>query len=133
MMDNTILLKIIIPAQIVAECRVEMVNIPGTEGMFGVLPGHAPLISGIKIGVINVFIGAEEKKYFIFGGVADVKGEEINIVTEFAMDLSEINKSSASKIISEFKAELSELPIDSLEVDIIKAKITKYEALIGYL
>lgn len=132
-MDNTILLRIIIPAEVVAECRADMVNIPGVEGMFGVLSGHAQLISGIKIGVINVFIGAIAKKYFVFGGVADVKATEVNIVTEFAVELGEFSKSDAMKVISDFKVELSELPVDDLESDLIKAKITKYEALIDYL
>jgi F-type H+-transporting ATPase subunit epsilon len=101
--------------------------------MFGVLPGHAQLISGVKIGIINVFIEDVEHKYFIFGGVADVKATEVNIITEFAVNLNKCNKSDILKIISDFESELSQLSVDNLEAEIIKAQITKYEALINYL
>lgn len=132
-MSNTILFRIIVPSKIIAEYQVNMVNIPGREGVFGVLPSHAPFISNIKIGLISVFMHSSEKKYFVYGGVADIRGMELNIVTEFAIDLENFSNTQALNIIIDYKNQLFVQEQNSLEVSIIKEKIRKYESLIEFI
>jgi len=67
-MNNTMLVKITMPSETIFEAKAEMVNLPGSDGIFGVLPGHAKLIAKIAIGCISVFLGGQEKKFFIYEG-----------------------------------------------------------------
>ena len=86
-MNNTMLVKITMPSETIFEGEAKMVNLPGSEGVFGVLPGHAKLIAKIAIGCISVFLGGQEKKFFIYEGIAQITLLEVNIVSEFVMDL----------------------------------------------
>ncbi len=74
-------------------CRdVGMVTVPGAEGDFGVLPGHAPLVSGLRPGVVCVYDGgAITDRVFVSGGVAEVGEDHCIILAEEAQPLSELD------------------------------------------
>ncbi|PCJ27588.1 MAG: ATP synthase F1 subunit epsilon [Rickettsiales bacterium] len=132
-MSNTILVKIILPAQMILETEADMVNIPGSDGMFGVLPGHAKLTSGIDIGVITLVSRDFEQRYFVYGGVAQVTGEELNIITEFAVDLDKTNKVNVLDNITNLKSDLSDEEVGSVEANIIAGQIERYETLLKFI
>jgi len=54
-MTEILLVRIILPSKVALEMEATLVNIPGTEGVFGVLPGHAKLTSSIDVGVVTLF------------------------------------------------------------------------------
>ena len=63
-----------------------MVVVPGTEGNFGVLPGHAPLISTIRPGTIDIYEGnAIAERIFVVGGLAEVTPERCTVLADEAM------------------------------------------------
>ena len=63
-----------------------MVVVPGTEGNFGVLPGHAPLISTIRPGTIDIYEGnAIAERIFVAGGIAEVTPERCTVLADEAM------------------------------------------------
>jgi len=70
-----------------------MVTIPGTEGDFGVLAGHSPLLSAIRPGVITINTEANDnpKRYFVAGGFADVTQDQCTVLAEAAEDMSLID------------------------------------------
>lgn len=92
--------EIVTPAKLVLCQDVDMVVIPGTEGDFGVLKNHAPLISSIRPGVVEIQNDAKIQKIFISGGFAEVTGEQCTILaTEFA-DVTTLDKSEIDKMIN---------------------------------
>jgi F0F1-type ATP synthase, epsilon subunit (mitochondrial delta subunit) len=54
-MANTVEFEVVIPENLVFSSNVELVVVPGAEGDFGVLPGHAPFISSLRTGVISIY------------------------------------------------------------------------------
>ena len=81
-------LELVTPASIMTQKAVQMVVLPGVEGLFGVLPRHAPLLAGLDRGVVEVHEdGRVTDRIMIDGGVADVSGESVTIMAERAIDL----------------------------------------------
>lgn len=132
-MSNTLLVKIILPSKIILETEANMVNVPGSEGVFGVLPDHVKFTSNIDIGIIILFFKDVEKKYFVYGGIAEVTGLKLNVVSEFAIDLSAISKSNILNKINNLKSDLSRELEESLEADIISSNIEKYNMLLKFI
>ena len=87
-MVETTQLELVTPLRIMAQQTVEMVVAPGVEGLFGVLPRHAPLLADLTRGVVEVHQnGKVTDRYMIDGGLADVSGESITILAERAIHL----------------------------------------------
>jgi len=82
-------LQLITPEKILFEGTVTLAQIPGSEGEFGVLPGHAPFISTLKNGLVTLAVeGGATRKMIVAGGVAEVNPERTIILAEKAEDVS---------------------------------------------
>src|ERR1700686_714322 len=78
--------ELVTPERLLVSTEVEMVVVPGTEGNFGVLAGHAPLISTIRPGTIDIYEGhTVTERIFIVGGIAEVTPEGCTVLAEEAM------------------------------------------------
>jgi F-type H+-transporting ATPase subunit epsilon len=72
---------------------VEMVVVPGTDGNFGVLPGHAPLISSIRPGTIDVYEGQRvTRRIFVVSGIAEVTPERCTVLADEALPPDELDR-----------------------------------------
>lgn len=92
-MAETTHLELVTPANIMVQKPAQMVVAPGVEGLFGAMPRHAPLLSDLARGVVEVQEnGKVTARYMIDGGLADVSGEAITILTERAEDLGAVNR-----------------------------------------
>ena len=98
-MNETITVKIITPSNIILDLAAFIVTLPGEEGVFGVLPNHAPLIASLKNGIINISIDSGNLRYFISKGIAEVTGTNINVITEFALDVTNLSQSEIDEKI----------------------------------
>jgi F-type H+-transporting ATPase subunit epsilon len=132
-MNNTMLVKITMPSETIFEAKAEMVNLPGSDGIFGVLPGHAKLIAKIAIGCISVFLGDQEKKFFIYEGIAQITPLEVNIVSEFVMDLERQYKNEVLNKITNLKTELEQSKKNSSEAKLLEYTITRYNSLLDFM
>jgi len=70
--------------------EVDQVVVPGTEGEFGVLPRHAPLMATIKAGALRILDGGGERRIFVNGGFADVTPDGLTVLASDAVDLADI-------------------------------------------
>ena len=87
-MAETTQLELVTPARVMAQKSVQMVVAPGVEGLFGVLPRHAPLLADLARGIVEVHEdGKIIDRFMIDGGLADVSGESVTILAERAIDL----------------------------------------------
>ena len=87
-MAETTQLEMVTPARIMAQKSVQMVVAPSVEGLFGVLPRHAPLLADLTRGIVEVHEdGKVTDRFMIDGGLADVSSESVTILAERAIDL----------------------------------------------
>jgi len=78
--------RLVMPERELLATEADMVVVPGSEGDFGVLPGHAPLISTVRPGVIEVFQGSKaEQRFLVVGGFAEVTPERCTVLADEAM------------------------------------------------
>ena len=70
--------------------EVDQVDAPGTEGMFGVLPNHAPFMTTLRPGAVTIINGADRTRIFVRGGFADVTPQGLTILAETAIDLKDV-------------------------------------------
>ncbi|MFM5918025.1 MAG: ATP synthase F1 subunit epsilon [Novosphingobium sp.] len=78
--------ELVTPARLVRSEEVYMVTVPGTEGDFGVLGGHAPLMSTVRDGALRIYKteGAEPQEVMIKGGFAEVNAKGLTVLAESA-------------------------------------------------
>ena len=91
-MADRIKIELVTPSEMVFNDSADMVIIPGSEGFFGVLPRHAPILANLKRGKLDVYNnGSITRRFFIDGGIADVLPERVIILSERAVDLDEVS------------------------------------------
>src|SRR5215510_9688538 len=103
-MADTVKFELVSPERLLISTDVESVVVPGTEGDFGVLPGHARLISTVRPGVISVFRdGKVTDRIFVEGGFAEVTPEGCTVLAEHALPVSDIVRDQAQQAIQDAK------------------------------
>jgi len=94
-MAERVQFELVTPERLLLSEMVEMVVIPGTEGNFGVLPGHAPLISSIRPGAIDVYEGQTiTRRIFVVSGIAEVTPERCTVLADEALSPDELDRGS---------------------------------------
>lgn len=106
-MASTFPLTIVSPAATVFSGEAALVEAPGVEGDFGVLPAHSPFFSMIRPGVITVTAEVGSKRYFVSSGYADVSPEGVTILSEHALDLDITDKEQAKQQLEEAEGALA--------------------------
>mgnify|MGYP001614372431 FL=1 len=78
--------RLVMPERELLATEADMVVVPGSEGDFGVLHGHAPLISPVRPGVLEVFQGSKaEQRFLVVGGFAEVTPERCTVLADEAL------------------------------------------------
>lgn len=90
-----LLLEIVTPERQAYSEEVDAVFCPGTEGEFGVLPHHAPLLSMLGVGELRIRKGADEEYFAIAGGFVQVRPDKVVVMAELADLSSEIDLEAA--------------------------------------
>ena len=90
-MADTILLEIVTPEKLVLSAEVDEVTAPGSEGEFGVLPGHTPFLTTLKVGELTYRKGKEVYHLAISWGYAEVTPRKVTILAETAEAAAEID------------------------------------------
>jgi F-type H+-transporting ATPase subunit epsilon len=116
-MAERVQFELVTPERLLLSEMVEMVVVPGTEGNFGVLPGHAPLISSIRPGTIDIYEGQTiTRRIFVISGIAEVTPERCTVLADEAMAPEEVDRGT---IESELQTVQGNLP--SLREQIARA------------
>ena len=119
-MADTTLFELVSPEKLVMSKEVSMVVVPGAEGLFGVLPRHASMLSTLAPGVINVYDGdSVTDSLFVVNGFAEVTEERCTVLAEEVIPVEDIDTEKYEKQIEALKDEASRSTDDSVE------KITK--------
>jgi F-type H+-transporting ATPase subunit epsilon len=114
MADDKVEFELVSPERLLLSERVDMVVVPGEEGHFGVLPQHAPLISGVRPGVINVHDGGQvTERLFVAGGFAEVTPARCTVLAEQAMPVAEIDRAAAEQQLKDAREDLADAKDDA--------------------
>ncbi|MCZ8157867.1 MAG: ATP synthase F1 subunit epsilon [Leptospira sp.] len=103
-MDKNLSLTVISPDRILYQGTAESVILPGVVGYFGVLPGHATLVSQLDVGLIKLHTGNKEFRIAIDGGFCEVKNNEIRVLTEGGDSEDEVTHDRAEEILAQIEA-----------------------------
>jgi len=96
--SNKIAVELVTPDRLVYSNYAEMVVVPGSEGDFGVLYGHSPMISSVRMGIIDIHEDKSQiQRIFILGGFAEVTGDRCNILVEKAIDIDKMSREQAEQ------------------------------------
>jgi F-type H+-transporting ATPase subunit epsilon len=94
-MADRLRLEVATPTRLVVSGEADEVVVPGVEGAFGVLPGHAPLLSLVGIGEVMYRAGREEHYLAVSGGFAEVGPDHVTVLAETAERPEEIDLARA--------------------------------------
>ena len=103
------------PEKLAYSGEVDQVDIPGVEGDFGVLAGHAPVVAAIRPGVLTVIAGGTAQKIIVLGGLAEVSDKGLTVLADVATSVQDLNKDEFADQIAGMEAKLAEK--DGSELD----------------
>jgi len=113
MADDRVEFELVSPERLLMSEAVEMVVVPGTEGDFGVLPRHTPMISTVRPGIIRVFEnGAVRDNIFVAGGFAEVTPARCTVLADQAMPVAEIDRAEAERQLKDAREDLDDAKDD---------------------
>ncbi|MGC2777385.1 MAG: F0F1 ATP synthase subunit epsilon [Bradyrhizobium sp.] len=96
------------PEKIAFSGEVDQVDVPGQEGDFGVLAGHAPFVATLRPGILTVTTGSMHQKIIVLGGLAEVSEKGLTVLADVATSLAELDQAAFAGQISEMEAKLAE-------------------------
>ena len=103
------------PEKLAFSGEVDQVDIPGVEGDFGVLAGHAPVIAAIRPGILTVTAGGKHEKIIVSGGLAEVSEKGLTVLADIATSIDELDRAKLADSIAEMEAKLAEKEGDELD------------------
>lgn len=87
------------PERLLFSGKVEQVDVPGSEGDFGVLAGHAPLVSTLRPGILTIKGEQGEQKVVIHGGFAEVSASGLTVLADVATGVADIDHAALAEHI----------------------------------
>jgi len=96
------------PEKIAYSGEVDQVDVPGAEGDFGVLAGHAPVVATIRPGILTVMAGGTQQKIIVLGGLAEVSAKGLTVLADVATSLEDLDRAAFADQISEMEAKLAQ-------------------------
>ena len=109
--------------------NVSEVVVPAFEGELGILKDHISIISFLKPGIIKIFSGADEERFYIDDGIVEFKDNSLSILTSSIFDIKNIDKNHISNSILEAEKELSSNEIDDQKRFLLNHKVEVLKSL----
>jgi len=124
-MADELMLEIVTPEKMAFSGKVEDVTIPGTEGEFGVLRGHAALLSSLDVGELNYVKDGKRTFYAVNTGYTEVTTGKVTILVETAERSDLIDKERAKRAKENAEGNLAKLSKEDVEFEIIRAALAR--------
>lgn len=128
MLPEKIELEVVTPQRLVLHEDVKSLEMPGKDGYLGILPGHAPLITELGIGVLTYRTNGEAHFLTVMQGYAEVLPDRVIVLAEISERASEIDVEKSRAEMQQAQAELSKA--GSQDVDWQRANVTLERAMV---
>lgn len=123
--------ELVSPEKIAFSGEVDQVDVPGVEGDFGVLAGHAPVIATVRPGVMFVTTGDKKEQFVVLGGLAEVSAKGLTVLADVATSIAELDRVAFAKSIEQMQADLERAEGDVLDREI--ARLDHFKAIQQHL
>lgn len=127
-MSEKLIFTLVSPERELFHGEVDQVVVPGSEGEFGVLPRHAPVMSTIRPGALRIFDEGSERRIFVNGGFADVTPEGLTVLAEDAVDLADVDATALEQDLRNAREDV-DAARDEDRKSLAQAKLARLEAL----
>src|SRR6185436_4586431 len=123
--------ELVSPDKVSFSGEVDQVDVPGSEGDFGVLAGHAPLIALLRPGIMTVYAGGEQTRLVVLGGFAEVGPDGLTVLADVATALEDLDRGALQARIAEMETRCKDL--EGTELDREITKLDHFKALDQHL
>ena len=128
----TLHFELVSPDKISFSGEVDQVDVPGAEGGFGVLAGHAPLIALLRPGLMTVYSGGEQTRLVVLGGFAEVGPDGLTVLADVATSVEDLDRASLRTQIAQMEQDIKEMAQGS-ELDKAIARLDHFRVLDQHL
>ncbi len=115
------------PEKLTFSGEVDQVDIPGTEGDFGVLAGHAPIVAAVRPGILTIITGGTRQKVIVLGGLAEMSDTGLTVLANVATTVEELDKAKFAATIGEMQEKLAEK--EGHELDGALARLDQFKSI----
>ena len=125
-LPTKIALEIVTPDRSLVREEVDEVELPGSEGYFGVLPGHTPLLSMLMVGELWYRVGQEKRYLAVAGGFVEVLPDRVSVLADIGERAEDIDLARAEAA----KRRAEERLANPMDVDLERARFSLAKALV---
>jgi F-type H+-transporting ATPase subunit epsilon len=122
-------LEIVTPQRLIVSDEVTELMAPGSEGYFGVLPGHIPFITTLKIGELTYWKGKDERHLAVTWGYAEVRGDKVIVLAETAERAEEVDTERAERARQRAERRLHDWGAGDETIDFARAQAALQRAI----
>ena len=106
--------ELVSPEKLLFSGDVEQVDVPGSEGYFGVLAGHAPAVAILRPGILTVKTQGGEQKIVVLGGFAEVSANGLTVLADVATAVEDIDRAQLAAQIKDMESKVAQMEQGSL-------------------
>jgi F-type H+-transporting ATPase subunit epsilon len=100
--------ELVSPERLLMSEAVDQVVVPGSEGQFTVMKGHAPFMTTLRPGVIDIVRGSNTMRVFVRGGFADASAAGLTILAELAIPVNEIDPAQIAQEVRDAEEDVAD-------------------------
>jgi F-type H+-transporting ATPase subunit epsilon len=115
------------PEKLAFSGEVDQVDIPGVEGDFGVLAGHAPVVAAIRPGILTIIAGGERQRVIVLGGTAEMSDKGLTVLADVATSVEDLDRAQFADAIAQMQEKLSEK--EGVELDSAIARLDHFKSI----
>lgn len=124
--------ELVSPEKLLFSGDVEQVDVPGAEGDFGVLAGHAPFVSTLRPGILTVYGAGGEQKIVVLGGFAEVSAAGLTVLADVAEVVKDIDRGMIAARIGELEQRIEKTEPGS-ELDKLITRLDHFKSVDRHL
>ncbi|MGV6813042.1 MAG: F0F1 ATP synthase subunit epsilon [Brevirhabdus sp.] len=111
-MADTMQFDLVSPERSLASLEVTEARVPGTEGDMTAMPGHMPVITTLRPGVVSVVSGSESSEYVVTNGFVEVTATSVSVIAEKAFARTEANRDELNAVLEDARAAAADVGED---------------------
>ena len=108
---STLQVTLVSPEQLLFSEQVDQVDLPGLEGDFGVLAGHAPIVAVLRPGIVTIRAPNIRQRFVVLGGLAEFSQEELTILADTASSAEDFDLAGFEARIDEMQESLAKMSV----------------------
>jgi F-type H+-transporting ATPase subunit epsilon len=119
---------LVAPERLLFSGQVTQVDLPGSEGDFGVLAGHAPVVTTLRPGILTIFEDRGQTRIVVNGGFAEVSPAGLTVLADLAMPVDEFDQAALAGVIKDTEEDVADTT-DDWQRDRLSRKLDQLKAL----